>query len=213
MSVLLSLQSITKSFAHKPLFAELSLDLRVGEKVGLIGPNGAGKSTLLKILAGLEVPDEGSRSVRRGARIGYLPQDDEFPAGEDPLEEGVDPALAVTFDITEDQPDNELELPGGGTAHIAPFESDGEGGAIVRLYGDLKRHDMGTGLAEAVNENNIGRSTFLTENLWGVGTTAPYLHDGRCLTLEDTVEFFNIVLGLKLTAQEKTDLVAFMRVL
>jgi hypothetical protein len=37
------------------------------------------------------------------------------------------------------------------------------------------------------------------------------LHDGRCLTLEDTVEFFNLVLGLKLTSQEKKDLVAFMR--
>jgi hypothetical protein len=39
----------------------------------------------------------------------------------------------------------------------------------------------------------------------------PYLHDGRALTLEDTVEFCNLALGLKLTAAEKTDLVAFMR--
>jgi hypothetical protein len=37
------------------------------------------------------------------------------------------------------------------------------------------------------------------------------MHDGRCLTLEDTVEFFNLVLDLKLTAAEKVDLVAFMR--
>jgi hypothetical protein len=39
----------------------------------------------------------------------------------------------------------------------------------------------------------------------------PYMHDGRCLTLEDTVEFFNIVLQTKMTAQEKKDLVAFLR--
>lgn len=39
----------------------------------------------------------------------------------------------------------------------------------------------------------------------------PYLHDGRCLTLEDSVEFFNLVLGTKLTSEEKKDLVAFMR--
>lgn len=38
----------------------------------------------------------------------------------------------------------------------------------------------------------------------------PYLPDGRLLTLEDTVEFFNLVLELKLNAQEKQDLVAFM---
>ena len=41
----------------------------------------------------------------------------------------------------------------------------------------------------------------------------PYLHDGRLLTLEDTVEFFNLVLETRLTAQEKSDLVAFMRAL
>jgi hypothetical protein len=40
-----------------------------------------------------------------------------------------------------------------------------------------------------------------------------YLHDGRCLTLEDSVEFFNLVFELKLSPEEKTDLVAFMRAL
>jgi len=49
--------------------------------------------------------------------------------------------------------------------------------------------------------------------LRGIKDTPPYLHDGRLLTLEDTVEFFNLILGGKLTAQEKQDLVAFMRAL
>lgn len=49
--------------------------------------------------------------------------------------------------------------------------------------------------------------------LRGIKESPPYLHDGRLLTLEDTVEFFNLVLQLNLNAQEKTDLVAFMRVL
>jgi cytochrome c peroxidase len=47
--------------------------------------------------------------------------------------------------------------------------------------------------------------------LRGIKDSPPYLHDGRCLTLEDTVEFFNLVLGLKLETSEKTDLVAFLR--
>ena len=47
----------------------------------------------------------------------------------------------------------------------------------------------------------------------GIKDSPPYLHDGRLLTLEDTVEFFNLVLELKLTEQEKKDLVAFMRAL
>jgi cytochrome c peroxidase len=49
--------------------------------------------------------------------------------------------------------------------------------------------------------------------LRGIKESPPYLHDGRLLTLEDTVEFFNLVLQLNLSAQEKKDLVAFMRVL
>ena len=47
--------------------------------------------------------------------------------------------------------------------------------------------------------------------LRGIKDSPPYLHDGRCLTLEDTVEFFNLVLELKLTKEEKQDLVAFLR--
>jgi cytochrome c peroxidase len=49
--------------------------------------------------------------------------------------------------------------------------------------------------------------------LRGIKDSPPYLHDGRLLTLEDTVEFFNLILGTKLTAQEKKDMVEFLRAL
>jgi cytochrome c peroxidase len=49
--------------------------------------------------------------------------------------------------------------------------------------------------------------------LRGIKDSPPYLHDDRLLTLEDSVEFFNVVLGVKLTADEKKDLVAFLRTL
>ena len=49
-----------------------------------------------------------------------------------------------------------------------------------------------------------------TFTLRGIKDTPPYLHDGRLLTLADTVEYFNLVLGLKLTAQEKESLVTYM---
>lgn len=52
-----------------------------------------------------------------------------------------------------------------------------------------------------------------TFTLRGIKDSPPYLHDGRLLTLEDTVEFFNLIQGLKLTDQEKKDLVAFLRAL
>jgi ABC transport system ATP-binding/permease protein len=46
-----------------------------------VGPNGSGKSTLLKILAGVEQPDSGNRAIRRGTRVGYVPQDPVFAPG------------------------------------------------------------------------------------------------------------------------------------
>ncbi|RPI57733.1 MAG: cytochrome B6 [Acidobacteria bacterium] len=49
--------------------------------------------------------------------------------------------------------------------------------------------------------------------LRGIKDSPPYLHDDRLLTLDDTVEFFNLVLGLKLLPQEKSDIVAFLRTL
>lgn len=52
-----------------------------------------------------------------------------------------------------------------------------------------------------------------TFTLRGIKDSPPYLHDGRLLTLDDTIEFFNLVLELRLTQQEKADLVAFMRCL
>lgn len=52
-----------------------------------------------------------------------------------------------------------------------------------------------------------------TFSLRGIKDSPPYMHDDRLMTLDDTVEFFNIVLGTNLTAEEKTDLVAFLRTL
>ncbi|MEZ6141283.1 MAG: ABC-F family ATP-binding cassette domain-containing protein [Zavarzinella sp.] len=95
---LLSAQHVSKSYSHRELFTDLSLDMHAGEKVGLVGPNGAGKSTLLKILAGLETPDEGTRSIRRGARIGYVPQDDIFPAGHTVTQVVLDGLIAETLE-------------------------------------------------------------------------------------------------------------------
>ena len=59
--------------------------------------------------------------------------------------------------------------------------------------------------------NEPGDGPMKTFTLRGIKDSPPYLHDGRCLTLEDTVEFFNLVLELKLTKEEKIDLVAFLR--
>jgi CxxC motif-containing protein (DUF1111 family) len=59
----------------------------------------------------------------------------------------------------------------------------------VRAYSDLKRHDVGPLLAESIDEAGTGASVFMTRGLWGVGSTAPYLHDGRATTLTEAILF------------------------
>jgi len=76
--LLLSCESVSKTYGTRSLFDDLSLGLFEGDQAGLVGPNGSGKSTLLKILAGVTTPDGGSRSLRGGVRLGYVPQDPVF---------------------------------------------------------------------------------------------------------------------------------------
>jgi cytochrome c peroxidase len=80
--------------------------------------------------------------------------------------------------------------------HPAPF------------YLDNQMHDLHL---ERFLKGEAGDGPIKSFTLRGIKDSPPYLHDGRCLTLEDTVEFFNLVLELKLNQEEKKDLVAFLR--
>lgn len=90
-------------------------------------------------------------------------------------------------------------------AEAPRLEADTQGGAVVRLYGDLKRHHMGRVLADVgptpvflpvfaplmspgkKTPELVGPDLFLTTELWGVADTAPYLHDGRAGTLLEAI--------------------------
>ncbi|MGB5051613.1 MAG: di-heme oxidoredictase family protein, partial [Caldilineaceae bacterium] len=147
-------------------------------------------------------------------------RDARFPAGQDPIALGVDPAQAIRVDLTHDQPDNQIETTAlGGTDGIyrlGALATDAAGQGIVALYGDLKRHDMGPELAESIDDEGIPASVYLTENLWGVGSTAPYLHDGRATTLAEAILAHggeaaasrSTFMGLSATAQ--ADIIAFL---
>jgi cytochrome c peroxidase len=84
-----------------------------------------------------------------------------------------------------------------GQCHPAPF------------YTDNSMHDL------HVEEFYQGRAEgwVKTFSLRGIKDSPPYFHDGRLPTLEDSVEFFNIIFGIRLNSEEKKDLVSFLRCL
>jgi cytochrome c peroxidase len=79
---------------------------------------------------------------------------------------------------------------------------------IPPSYLDHQMHDLHL---ERFLKEEPGDGPIKTFTLRGIKDSPPYLHDGRALTLEDAVEFFNLVMQLRLTPAEKRDLVAFMR--
>jgi ATP-binding cassette subfamily F protein uup len=78
MPVLLTCDSIAKTFGSRTVFTDISLSLHDGERLGVIGPNGAGKSTFLQVLAGNMKPDAGTVSTRKGVRLAMVVQDPVF---------------------------------------------------------------------------------------------------------------------------------------
>ncbi len=76
----LSIENLAKNYGERVLFANVSLGVDEGDKIGLIGVNGAGKSTFLKVIAGIEPADGGTVTLGSGVRVGYLPQNPELDA-------------------------------------------------------------------------------------------------------------------------------------
>jgi hypothetical protein len=131
------------------------------------------------------------------------PNDKFMVTGYKAVDFGLDPANPVKFDITANPViDKACPNPSGDGKHdrdeasarypsthhcFLQFESDRQGGAFVYLYGDQKRHDMGHGLAEAVDEFGAGPSVWRTKELWNAGNIGPWLHDGRATTLTEAI--------------------------
>ncbi|MDA1155402.1 MAG: ATP-binding cassette domain-containing protein [Proteobacteria bacterium] len=72
---LLQISDIALTFGGDPVFADLSLVVQPGDRVALVGRNGSGKSTLMKVMAGLVLPDSGTRVASPGVQVGYMEQD------------------------------------------------------------------------------------------------------------------------------------------
>lgn len=116
-SRLLSIKSVSKSFANKPILQNISMVINKGEITTIIGPNGAGKSSLIRLILGLIKPDHGSVEKSNNLTIGYMPQTVK-----------IDPTLPISTyrflelaNTSEAQCDKALELVGISKARNTPF--------------------------------------------------------------------------------------------
>ncbi|MBL8859587.1 MAG: ABC-F family ATP-binding cassette domain-containing protein [Planctomycetes bacterium] len=101
---LLILDDVKKHFAAQEILRGASLRLDPGDKVGLVGRNGGGKTTILRLIEGLEHPDWGSVTLRKGARLGHVSQRPNFKPGitvRAHVESGLDEVRAVIHELEE----------------------------------------------------------------------------------------------------------------
>ena len=84
---MLTVENVSKTYGEKPLFNKISFTIIEKERVGLIGINGTGKSSLLKIIAGLDVADEGKIVAGKDYTIAYLDQQPELDSSMSVLEQ------------------------------------------------------------------------------------------------------------------------------
>jgi len=174
-TTLLELSSLQLS---KPLSTEQRSEIKAGET--LFSSTACSSCHTPRMALNNPVFSEPSRNPRF--------RDQLFPAGQDPISKGLSLANAISFDLTKDLPDNIIKQRHGRNIHLGNFKKAADGTTIVELYGDLKRHDMGAALAEPIDEAGTGPANFITKELWGVGSTAPYLHDGRATTLDEAIK-------------------------
>ena len=101
--IVADLSAVSRIHGGRTIFRGLAWSLQDGEKIGLVGPSGWGKSTLLRVLAGIDVPDAGAVTFRRGLQVAYLPQEFAGQSGRTAFNEllaaGGDPA-AIEADLT-----------------------------------------------------------------------------------------------------------------
>ncbi|MBY0358249.1 MAG: hypothetical protein K2W82_09635 [Candidatus Obscuribacterales bacterium] len=150
---------------------------------------------------------KGVNPLERGSQVHFMSEFEELldfpPAPKLDVFGKLDPQLATPAELR-----GQAVFNGKGqcaVCHVAPYYTD-------NLMHNLKAERFYN--AHMINGMMASADgPIKTFPLRGIKDSPPYLHDGRLLTLEDTVEYFNLILQTKLTKEEKKDLVAFLKVL
>ena len=115
---LIRIYNLEKHYGLKVIFNTATTSIHEGEIYGVLGRNGAGKSTLFRMILGLEDPDDGSITLDKSTRIGYIAQEDEFDLEQTGINYLIETTQSQDWEIFKqalefDMPKEKLELPIG----------------------------------------------------------------------------------------------------
>jgi ATP-binding cassette subfamily F protein 3 len=154
---LLIVENVAKHYGAQEVLRGATFQIDPGEKVGLIGRNGGGKTTLLRLIEGDEEPDGGAITVRKGARVGHVPQAPRFAPGES-VRHYAEGGLADLRDV-----ERELAALAERMAHAR----EGELERLVARHGELAhRLDLVGGWDPAHRVDAVLSGIGLAEPLW-----------------------------------------------
>ena len=142
--IILTIQNLKKAYGGNVVLKDVSLTLQDRQRMGLVGLNGCGKSTLLKILAGKETEDDGSVSMMKGIRIGYMEQQYEAQ-GDNTVFEELKQVYDPVFAMEEKMRALEEEM-----AHAGETELKRLGDTYTRLSDAFEKAD-GYGWKSSIN--------------------------------------------------------------
>ena len=150
------IESLSKSYGFRTLFADINYSLPEGERIALVGSNGAGKSTLLNILCGLDSSDTGTVKLPKNTDIGYLPQSPNPMPGGTVIEECITGAKKL-FAIKEEMDEWEGKIASGSMEAIEKYSE------CEAMYAQLEGYSIearatsilhGLGFSEAMTAKN-----------------------------------------------------------
>ena len=137
MAVILNVEHLRKHFGPDPVLADVTFQVREGDKIGLVGPNGCGKTTLLNILSGREETEKGVVERFGGSTLGYLEQRPAVDASETVLDAG----RSALAHLTEAQKESEEIATKMADASLTDDERDRLARRYDKLHEYLMRHD------------------------------------------------------------------------
>lgn len=151
--MLISLDSVCKTFLDKQILKNISLSVNDRDRIGLLGINGIGKSTLLNIISGQLEYDEGTISSKQGLRIGYLKQNEALNSS-NTLKEEIENALKEVFETRKKIEEITLKMSNSSKDEYESLSAEYD--RLTNIYSALDGHNAEVRINTVLNGMGFG---------------------------------------------------------